>query len=394
MKILFYQWHSFMNRGIENALKRLNIEYDVLFYQQEDWESDNGLGERLKAAIVKNSSKDIKPEFGGKVESVHISDSTETYSLVLSVNFAPVVSKVCEEFGIRYVSWIYDSPVHIRDLSPMKNSCNDIFIFDRGETEAFDKLGIKTKHMPLAVDTEVFAPAIKTAFSTDICLVGNMYETMYSAIASAVDEKERGFLDGLIAAQSAVAGGYLIDDVVSEELLDRINKSLSKKTELKLGKRELCYMLACETTHRERFLAASILSSHFSFDLYSSSQDENLKNIHYKGYADYYRDMPAAFSSSRINLNIPLVTIRTGVSLRVIDVLGCGGFLISGLQPELYELFNVGEELIVYDDIQDLYEKAAYYLEHEDERLKIAQNGYDRVKNDFTFDNRLSKMLL
>ena len=29
--ILFYQWNAFMQRGMENALKRLNIEYEVYY---------------------------------------------------------------------------------------------------------------------------------------------------------------------------------------------------------------------------------------------------------------------------------------------------------------------------------------------------------------------------
>ena len=392
MKILFYQWHSFMNKGLENALKRLDIEYDVLFFQQEDWETDTGLKESLERAIKTGSTKGIPMEFGGMPVPVHFSDSQDMYSLVLSVNFAPVVSQVCEKIGIRYVSWIYDSPVHIRDLSSMHNSCNDIFLFDRGETEAFLKLGIKTKHMPLAVDTEVFAPALKQEFSTDITLVGSMYKTIYSAIHAVVPEWIKGFLDGLLAAQNAVSGGYLIDEMVDDGLVESIRACLRQNNGLQIGKRELKYLLACEATHRQRFMAASVLSSHFSFDLYSGEKDESIPQVTYRGYADYYTDMPAAFSSSRINLNIPLCTIRTGVSLRVMDVLGCGGFLISGMQPELFELFNVGEELVVYTDIEDLYEKAAYYIAHEDERMRIAYNGFMRVKRDFTFDERLKQM--
>ena len=39
MKILFWQWHSFMGKGLERALHRLNIAYDTFFYQMNDWES-------------------------------------------------------------------------------------------------------------------------------------------------------------------------------------------------------------------------------------------------------------------------------------------------------------------------------------------------------------------
>ena len=39
-------------------------------------------------------------------------------------------------------------------------------------------------------------------------------------------------------------------------------------------------------------------------DLYSTDEDKRLKNVRYRGYADYYTQMPLIFSQSRINLNI------------------------------------------------------------------------------------------
>ena len=69
-------------------------------------------------------------------------------------------------------------------------------------------------------------------------------------------------------------------------------------------------------------------------------------------------------------------------------------WVYDSLIPELAEYFSVGEECVVYDNVEDLYIKAAYYLEHEEERKRIAQAGYERVKRDFTFKERLEKMLL
>ena len=59
------------------------------------------------------------------------------------------------------------------------------------------------------------------------------------------------------------------------------------------------------------------------------------------GYADYYEQMPKIFRLSDVNLNISLRTIQTGIPLRVLDVLACGGFLISNYQEELAE--SIGE---------------------------------------------------
>ena len=112
----------------------------------------------------------------------------------------------------------------------------------------------------------------------------------------------------------------------------------------------------------------------------------------FKGYADYYTQMPQIFYGSKINLNISLKTIRTGIPLRVIDIMGCDGFVITNYQEEIAEYFKIDEECVVYDNLEDLYEKTRYYLEHDSVREKIADAGYQRVNRDFTFEDRLQRM--
>lgn len=91
MKILFWQWHSFMNRGIETAFQKLNVEYDILFYQQTDWEKNDGIVETLEQKLA-----------------------TQAYDLVFSVNFAPLVAEgsmgfyMCRGFMmLRFTSGIW-----------------------------------------------------------------------------------------------------------------------------------------------------------------------------------------------------------------------------------------------------------------------------------------------
>ena len=100
--------------------------------------------------------------------------------------------------------------------------------------------------------------------------------------------------------------------------------------------------------------------------------------------------MPLAFNQAKINLNISLKIIQSGISLRVFDVLGCGGFLITNYQQEIAENFEDGRELVIYEDI---IAKVDYYLSHDDERLRIACNGYEKVKSECTFEKRMNKIL-
>ena len=82
------------------------------------------------------------------------------------------------------------------------------------------------------------------------------------------------------------------------------------------------------------------------------------------------------------------------VPLRVYDILGAGGFLITNYQPDLAENgFVLGEDLVVYESKEDLLCKVDYYLKHEEERLQIAANGQRKVAMLHTYDNRVKFIL-
>lgn len=153
------------------------------------------------------------------------------------------------------------------------------------------------------------------------------------------------------------------------------------------------YTLAKEITGRLRVTALSVLQNRFDVDVYSGDRSEQLNNVNYKGYADYYDRMPEVFTRSKINLNISLCTIQSGIPLRVIDIMACRGFVISNAQPELYEYFVPGQDIEIYEDIPDLVYKVKYYPEHEEQRKQIAENGYKKVCTEFNFEHRVKTML-
>lgn len=375
-KLLFFQWHSFMNQGMERALGELNVEYDTFFYQFSDWENDEKFCELFRARLKDGC-----------------------YQKVLSVNFSPLISMVCEELGILYIAWVYDSPVHIRNLEPMKNSCSRIYFFDRGQAEEYRKQGIDARHMPLAVDTEVFGRVLsgraRGKYAADVSLVGKLYQTEYVYFTAPLGRYLQGYLEGIINAQQKVSGGYLIPELITEELLDKMNKEYDKVSRdgFRMGARELEFMLSCETTGRERYMALALLAAHYKADLYSNDRDKRLQNVRWRGYADYYTQMPQIFAESRVNLNITLKTIRSGIPLRVVDIMGCGGFVLTNYQEEIMEYFSVGEDCVVYENMEDLFLKAKFYLTNDEERRRVAAAGYERVKRDFTFADRLDRML-
>lgn len=380
-KILFFQWNAFMQKGMERALKELSMEYEIYEYHFENWDHDDKFYQQF-LTFLKN-----RPEF----------------SSVLTVNFFPVISDVCEQLQIPYISWVYDAPVHIRRTETMKNSCNRIWFFDRVQAEQYQAQGVEhAYHLPLAVDSSVFSecagidcnPIDIPTYDCDVSMVGKLYQSDFAYLCGPLDRYWRGYLDGIVAAQMRVQFGYVIGEMIDEKLMDQLNAYYRKasKGTFQVKKEELEYTLACEVTSRTRMMALSLLQSRCNVDLYGNDQNDFLDQVNMKGYADYYTQMPRAFHNSKINLNLSLRIIQSGIPLRVLDVLGCGGFLITNYQPEILEYFEPGVDLVVYEGLKDLVAKVDYYLKHGEERIAIARNGYQKVQKLFSFEERLRTM--
>ncbi len=106
-----------------------------------------------------------------------------------------------------------------------------------------------------------------------------------------------------------------------------------------------------------------------------------------------YYEYLAVYKNSKINLNISLRSIQSGIPLRAFDIMGCGGFLLTNYQGDFMEHFVPGEDFVYYENRQDLVEKVTYYLSHEEERKQIAQSGYEKVKQFHTYRHRVAEML-
>ena len=110
------------------------------------------------------------------------------------------------------------------------------------------------------------------------------------------------------------------------------------------------------------------------------------------GCIDYYSEMPYVFNESKINLNITLRSIKSGIPLRAMDICGAGGFLLSNYQADFYDFFTPGEDIVLYESIDDMLNKCKYYLAHDSERERIAKNGRARIEQAHTYDIRFEEI--
>ena len=385
MNILFYRYGSICEPDIIASFKHLgfNITEDTReVYNKQLLPSDciKGLNELLKQ---------------------------DTYSFIFSINFFPSVSDVCNIWGIPYLCLIVDSPVLELFSTSLANPCNKVFLFDRQLYNDFHHInpdGIF--HIPLATNVRdnyataaMASSADRARFSSDISFIGSLYseKCLYNQIT--LPEKMRGYVDGLIEAQLLVYGYNFIEECVTPELIEAfckvrpelINFPDSMKVDTKAVIAQ--HIISVKVAEQERLRYLKALSEHFNVDLYTGSDTYSMPLIHNRGFAKTNTEMPIIFHQSKINLNLTAKSIRSGLSLRIFDVLGCEGFLITNYQAELPEHFNIGEDLEAYTSLDDLIGKCEYYLSHDKDRQEIAHNGFEKVKKYHTYDIRLTQML-
>lgn len=319
------------------------------------------------------------------------------YDAVFTVNYMPLVAKSCQKMGVRYISWSYDNPLNVEQIEDTLGfETNYVFLFDRVQTKGYQKKGYQNVyHMPLAVNPgrlskiQVSREEAKK-FGADISFVGKLYQSPFPELIKPLSEYDRGFLQAAVDAQLRVYGGYFLDELLTDEVMERINKQYPDT--FSVSKEQMAYAMASYVTRMERLMILGLLSGHHSLKLYSREKNELLKNVIYMGSATYMYQMPKIFAASRLNLNITLKISQTGIPLRALDILGCGGALFSNYQEELAEAFIPGEDFIMYESIEDAADKAAFYLEHEDIRRRIAENGRKKVFEQFSYEGQFEKI--
>lgn len=96
------------------------------------------------------------------------------------------------------------------------------------------------------------------------------------------------------------------------------------------------------------------------------------------------------YSQSRIVFNI---SINQDLNMRTLESMATGSFLLTSRNPEVEAVFQDGFHCVMYDSLDDMVDKARYYLANEDEREKIAAQGYREVMRKHTFAHRVKQVL-
>ena len=391
MKILYYDWDEFNGEDCRDAMRRLGHQVDTVRLELKGFDVTPEMESTLRYLINKSEN--------GK----------RYYDFLYSFDYFPNLSVVCQKYGMPYVSWVFDCPHYTLDSHTANNDVNNIYVFDKMLCRYMQDRGVKTiDYSPLGVNDIRLRELCKQMddetggqiiYQHDVCFIGNLYDNEYNFYDQVqyLPYALKEYIDLVIQAQEKIFGHDLFTDdkAIRDTHIDELSKYIKFENS---GKYEMDYervirdILRKKVTVNERRNILTEMGKRFDTVLYTMPGAKPIDGVCNLGIAGYFDKMPRIFRRSKINLNITLRSILSGIPLRVLDILAAGGFLITTYTEEIADCFIDGEELVIAYTPDDMLQKTAYYLEHDEERKQIALKGQEKVFEKFAYTNLLSRI--
>ena len=322
----------------------------------------------------------------------------QQFDFCFSYNFFPLMATACYKCNIKYISFVYDSPQVKLYSYTVTYPTNYIFLFDSSLVTQFQKEGLTTfYYMPLPVNADrihslLQKPYDSARLSADVSFVGSLYNETHNLYDSlqGISSYTKGYLDAIMKAQSHVYGYNFLEEcltpAITAELQNAAHYQKNPDGVESLSFIFSDYYLCRKLTSMERINILTDVASHFPLKIFTPNNNYVIPNASNMGVADYLTETPYIFHDSKINLNITLRSIKSGIPLRCMEIMSCGGFLLTNFQSDFFKHFVAGEDFVYFESNDDMLQKIDYYLTHEKERTSIAESGYQKVIKNHSYE--------
>ena len=382
---------------------------NALFYSTTDIGEDNIIWGLIEAGIDVERSElvteldNIVPEHVEKI----IEESKE-YDFVITRNFSVNVAEACHVSETVYISWSYDSPVRALYTKEAKYPENRIFVFDKKQLCRLKAEGLdNVYHQPLAANVtkaSVVNISDDDIYNNecDISFIGRMYSRgYYDNIIKAIPEKyDMECLDVFNCLCCHWDNNLTVFDRINNETVDAIYSVLDKtgRDRYSFTDRFMAeYLtLVIELTCRERFMLIDEAGKRFKTVVYTYDHEKYCGKVsaELRGPLGYMSDeLFKVYYASKINLNLTMRSIETGVPQRIFDIMSVGGCVFSNYQEEAEEMFEPDKEIILFKSMDEFMDKADYFLKHDQERINIGARGYIKVRDKYNYPNAVRNMI-
>lgn len=108
-------------------------------------------------------------------------------------------------------------------------------------------------------------------------------------------------------------------------------------------------------------------------------------------HAVWGKELVKVYNASKIVLNIH--SPQPVPIMRDFEAPGCGAFFLTDYAKSLESMFKPGEEIVCYENIEDLRNKVKFFLSHSQERERIAENAQKRAHRDHSYARRMEELI-
>ena len=296
-------------------------------------------------------------------------------------NFFPI------EAGVRFGYLCFDNMCRYgNSLKYLKDSNPDFFVCDSKEVEEMKEFGFKNSY---------FTP---TCFSPNISKPGPVNQDLnYNVVfpgtfiaPESIYDKQRGPMAGL--------------NIFEQKMIDEFHAIRSRGRYYDYHRFLVDRGVMPEHSEYNKMAMALILIQKYllRIELFKSVVETG-EDIHIFGSGDarpkspkvimhpnldQLRELPDLYRSAKIITSIELHPNSS--HQRFAESAGCKGFFLGEGKPDENYCF---ENIVQWNNLEDLKEKIKYYLANEDERLKIAQLCHDEAMSRHTNVIRMQEIL-
>lgn len=323
--------------------------------------------------------------------------------LVAVINHIHGLPELCESLGVPLMVWEID-PAMDRPRSPTTTLHHThIFTWRQSHEAEFRRVGFPAVHyLPLAAPSRrkrLQLTANETAeFAAPVSFVGESMATrarpaaLQAVQAVAAWLRQRGrppteapqLVQGVLDTQRQDLDQWAIPGVLRTRL-PGLDAQGGSRVSMLLGE-----VVAAER-RLTRVAALAPLGVHVWGD--TGWQALASRGVRVRGRAGHFHALTRIYNATAINIDIGRLYQRDIVTMRVFDVLACGGFVLADHSEALCALLRPGVEVETWRTVGELVDKARWYLKHPDKAAAIAQRGHDAVHRDHSIRARVRQML-
>lgn len=309
---------------------------------------------------------------------------------IFNINYLHGTAEFCARHQVPYRCWEIDPATD--SVAPLTEPGDaHIFTYRQANVASWQAHGFASSYLPLASNPERRTPGATSphgiAFvGTSMVQTAQNYFTRLTQLLSSQghDEVQSRILIERILANQKMSNTYVCDTLLADQF-----------PHLPVTSEEPAMLLGEIAASQYRLQVIASLAD-LGMDVWGDEgwQSITTPGVNYKGAAGHFHQLNAIYRDALINVDIGRIYQSDIVTMRVFDVLACGGFVLAAHCEALTDLFEIGQEIDSWRTLEELHDKASWYLTNPERAKAIAARGREKILSHHTIQQRITQMLM